>query len=174
MEQEIQLIGTYSPPSDDCSLLVCLVVGRKECVVSGHSDGKVKVWKETTGGSLQLVTTFSCNDGEGGITSLNLHSDEMCAVTSSRPGEFMIWNLENNGAKLLRKVTLPSDVRECEVKNLEISNNYSVLSVVEPSLASLHLYIPGKKYIWTLTSHNVASKITAAKISTSGMMVVTG
>ena len=124
--------------------------------LEGNQSGLFSYWPPSTVMMIERVRLHS-----------SFSSPMRCVPWWAIDGELILWNIEKN-------VALPSDVRECKVINLDISNNYSVLSVVEPSLASLHLYIPGKKYIWTLTSHNVASKITAAKISTSGMMVVTG
>ena len=96
-EQGIHSLGIPSLRSDES--LACLMVSIHDKILSGHSDGTVKLWRYRP---LQVVVKFRANDDNSPVTSLCLSNNENLAVTSSQTGEFSLWNLQQNPIKLLR------------------------------------------------------------------------
>ena len=83
--------------------LVSLVVGSTGRVLTGYTDGVVKVWRQemqNTSG-LKIASQFTASESRSSISALALSSSSTCSLTGTSTGTVKFWDLEQGTTRVL-------------------------------------------------------------------------
>ena len=144
--------------------LASLVVGSTGRVLTGYTDGVVKVWRhqEQNTSGLQLANQFTASESRSSLTALALSSSSSCSLTGTSTGTVRFWDLEQGVTRVLPAAA-------GTVISLGLAARGRWVMAASPQGFYLHdTREMGKKSVKPMTS------ITKAAMSLSGTLVAAG